>query len=301
MSNIPKVLTELQTMEPLQEAMKDITSIFNDTRYTPLVRTQLRIELESPEMQEKITSLLETGDMENINELLKNLVRNINNKRADEKVVRADEKVVRADEKNNQELDAIEINIKLAKIHIDAMYKSFGTKEQFQATFPEHQKWTEKATQDIIARNPSLKDKPDELQTQVQLKVLLDNRPAIEKGAQDKGIKIDESVYRNLENNAQTFDVSYSPKEFIPSTTPPHKDEKIQATFSKEEQSTISRRGDTLESTSPDGTRKVMDLKTGQVYMENSNGIRIPSKQEYQSSFEISANIQILKGEISNI
>jgi len=288
-------------MEPLQEAMKDITSIFNDTRYTPLVRTQLRIELESPEMQEKITSLLETGDMENINELLKNLVRNINNKRADEKVVRADEKVVRADEKNNQELDAIEINIKLAKIHIDAMYKSFGTKEQFQETFPEHQKWTEKATQDIIARNPSLKDKPDELQTQVQLKVLLDNRPAIEKGAQDKGIKIDESVYRNLENNAQTFDVSYSPKEFIPSTTPPHKDEKIQATFSKEEQSTISRRGDTLESTSPDGTRKVMDLKTGQVYMENSNGIRIPSKQEYQSSFEISANIQILKGEISNI
>lgn len=44
-----------------------------------------------------------------------------------------------------------------------------------------------------------------------------------------------------------------------------------------------------------------MDMKTGQMYMESSNGIRIPSKQEYHSSYEIEARIQVIDAELEGI
>lgn len=42
-------------------------------------------------------------------------------------------------------------------------------------------------------------------------------------------------------------------------------------------------------------------MRTGQIYTENENGIRIASKEVYHSSCEIDANIQVLQSEIRDI
>ncbi len=221
-------------------------------------------------------------------------------KREDVQMKREGSKVADMEVQTNEvKVQTGEEKIKVASERNKAMFNAFEKAGGFDKVFSEHiSEWKQKAEEKIRKENPWIDEKSDEWKTKTQLTIFLDNRPAIEQKAQEKGIDL-KSIYGALENSADTLRVSRSFTKDC--TLAPSIPEQAKATFSKEEQSNISRRGDTLESTSADGTRKVMNLKTGEVSIESESGIRIPSKQEYQSSFEIDARIQMLSGELADI
>lgn len=133
----------------------------------------------------------------------------------------------------------------------------------------------------------------------MKLQVFLDNRQEIEKKAPSESDL--SKVYRELEHSANDFGISYSVSIQSVRSLPPANEEKAKASFSEDEQKCMVRQGDELRSASPDGTVKVMDMKTGEVYIEGANGVRIPSKQEYHNSYEIEANTQVLTEELNGI
>lgn len=162
------------------------------------------------------------------------------------KVKQEDVKVKQED--NIKNISEIQINIDIANKRIEAMYQAFGgTKEDFQKAFPDHGKWNQNAEEKILKDKPTLDKNSAEFKTQVQLQVFLDNRGVIEKEAIARGKDLS-AVYRDIKLSADTFKINYPTTLQTQPTLPPVNSEKAQVSFSKEEQSHLSRRGNTLES-----------------------------------------------------